>query len=70
MVEGIQANVNNYNGPADSNFLFSAFPGTWYRLLRNSKTEEWRYEEVDANEATPYTTSLTYNEFGNHLWQV
>ena len=61
-------NADVYN--ADDNgvtLLFTAQPGIFYRLFRSSISEPWQYEEVNADDATPHSSSLTYNEFGDYF---
>jgi len=62
--QGNSINVINQNG-VNPSVLFTALPGVFYRLIRNSITEDWTYEEVEANDATPIKQSLTYNEMGD-----
>ena len=54
-------NVNN----SSSTLLFQAVAGTYYRLYRHGLKDDWLYEEVTANDATPHKSSLTFNEYGN-----
>ena len=47
--------------------LFGAPAGTYYRMFRHSIDDDWMYEQVPANDATPEVCSLTYSEVGNYF---
>lgn len=58
--------VNIYNGtyPLPTS-LFTAEPGIFYMVFRNSINDLWDYKIVNEEDATPIKQSLTYNEIGN-----
>lgn len=58
--------VDVYNvTDTSSDLLVTMQPNKYYRFFRHSISDEWIYEEVEANDTTPHKASLTFNEYGN-----